>query len=86
VKLRYGVAMPLRVPAVLAFTVVGGAAVLGAVAAAGCGNGTPPADAIACSVICVPQGSGSNACTPAVCATGANHDVCPAGCVPEPIV
>jgi hypothetical protein len=81
-KVRYGRAMPLRIPAVLAFTVVGVAAAVGA----GCGNGTPAPDAMACSVICVPQGSGSNGCTPAVCASGSNHDVCPAGCVPEPIV
>ena len=77
--------MPLRIPPVLAFTVVGGAAVAAAVLA-GCGSGTPGPDAMACSVICVPQGSGSTGCTPAVCAGGATHDVCPAGCVPEPIV
>ena len=77
--------MPLlRIPAVLAFTVVGGA--IGAAAAVGCGGGKPGADAPSCSVICVPQGSGSNGCTPATCAQGSNHDMCPMGCVPEPIV
>jgi len=75
----------LRIPAVLAFTVAGGM-VGGAAAIIGCDHGKPVADAGACSVICVPQGSGSNGCTPATCAQGANHDVCPAGCVPEPIV
>jgi hypothetical protein len=36
-------------------------------------------------VVCVAQGSGSNDCTPPTCATGNNHDMCPAGCVPQPI-
>lgn len=74
----------LRIPAVLAFTIVGG--VVAAAGSAGCDGGKPGGDAGACSVVCVPQGSGSNGCTPAVCATGANHDMCPPGCVPEPIV
>lgn len=72
---------PLRIPAVLAFTVIGGVA-----GAAGCGDSKPPADAMVCSVRCVPQGTGSNGCTPPTCAAGSNHDICPQGCVPEPIV
>jgi hypothetical protein len=73
----------LRIPTVLAFTVIGGAV---AASAGSCSSGKPGVDAGVCSVICVPQGSGSNGCTPAVCASGVNHDVCPPGCVPEPIV
>ncbi|HEY6175345.1 MAG TPA: hypothetical protein VIX73_12900 [Kofleriaceae bacterium] len=72
----------LRIPAVLAFTIVGGAVT----AVVACGDGKPGTDAGACSVVCVPRGSGSNGCTPATCAQGSNHDVCPVGCVPEPIV
>lgn len=76
--------MPLRIPAVLAFTIVGGAA--GALATSCGGSGTPPPDAMTlCSVRCIPSGAGSNDCTPPTCATGPNHDVCPAGCIPEPI-
>ena len=47
--------------------------------------GTPVSDATTCSVICVPQGTGSSSCPPTTCATGSNHDVCPTGCIPEPI-
>lgn len=80
--MRYVAAMPLRLPAVLAFTVVGAAA--GAIAAS-CGGGAPAPDAASCPVVCVPQDAGPSACPPTTCATGANHDMCPAGCVPEPI-
>lgn len=82
--MRYGAAMSLRIPAVLAFTVVGAAA--GAAAALSChGTSAPPPDAMLCSVQCIPSGTGSNGCTPPTCATGPNHDVCPMGCIPEPI-
>jgi hypothetical protein len=80
--MRYGAAMALRIPAVLAFTVVGAAA---GVTAVSCGGSAPAPDAMSCPVVCVAQGSGSNGCTPPTCATGSNHDMCPAGCVPEPI-
>jgi len=76
--------MPLRIPAVLAFTVVGAAAIAGGLAAS-CGGSPPGPDASSCPVICVPQGTGTSSCPPTTCATGSNHDVCPAGCVPEPI-
>jgi hypothetical protein len=84
--MRYGAAMPLRIPAVLASTVLGviGAAAAG-VAAVSCGGSAPAPDAMVCPVVCVAQGSGSNDCTPPTCATGNNHDMCPAGCVPQPI-
>jgi hypothetical protein len=79
--MRYGVAMALRIPAVLAFTVVGATA-----AALSCGGtGAPPPDAMLCSVQCIPTDAGSNGCTPPTCATGPNHDVCPVGCKPDPI-
>jgi hypothetical protein len=85
--MRYGAAMSLRIPAVLASTVLGvvGAAA-GAAGALSCGGGSAPApDAMSCPVVCVPQGAGSNECTPPTCATGPNHDGCPMGCIPEPI-
>jgi hypothetical protein len=82
--MRYGVAMALRIPAVLAFTLVGATAA--GVAAVSChGTGAPPPDAMLCSVPCIPSGVGSNGCTPPTCATGPNHDVCPVGCKPDPI-
>lgn len=82
--MRYGAAMALRIPAVLAFTIVGATAA--GVTAVSCGgSGAPPPDAMVCPVRCVPSGAGSNACTPPTCATGPNHDMCPAGCTPEPI-
>jgi hypothetical protein len=82
--MRYGAAMPLRIPAVLAFTVVGATAA-GMAAVVSCGGSAPPPDAMACPVVCVAQDSGSNDCTPRTCATGSNHDMCPTGCVPQPI-
>jgi len=69
--------MPLRIPSVLAFTVVG--------AAVGCGDGKPTTDASTCEVYCIPQAPGANHCPPPTCATGTRHDVCPSGCIPEPI-
>jgi hypothetical protein len=81
--MRYGAAMWLRIPAVLAFSVVGVAA--GAAAVASCGGRAPAPDAMSCPVVCVPAGSGTNACTPPTCATGPNHDGCPAACVAQPI-
>lgn len=71
---------PLRLPAVLAFTVLGAAA---AATAASCGESTPVADA-RCRY-CVYQGSDNGNCPPPTCATGSNQDVCPAGCIPIPI-
>ena len=74
----------LRIPAVLAFTVVGAAATAAAVS---CGDSKPRQDASTCEVLCIPQGGGSSsACPLPTCATGVNHDVCPTGCVPEPVV
>lgn len=83
--MRYGVVMPLRIPAVLAFTVVGSAAA-GALATS-CGSGSGPLpDATACFVQCIPSGVGSNACTPPTCATGPSYNICPMGCTPDPVV
>lgn len=78
--------MPLRIPAVLASTVLGivGGTAAG-VAAVSCGGSAPPPDAMVCPVRCIPIDTGSNGCTPPTCATGPNHDVCPTGCTPEPI-
>ena len=73
----------LRIPAVLTVTVIAGAV---AAATTSCGTGTPVSDAGSCSVVCVAQGTGGSNCLPTTCATGSNHDMCPPGCIPEPIV
>ncbi|HET7500435.1 MAG TPA: hypothetical protein VFK02_05505 [Kofleriaceae bacterium] len=71
-------AHPLRIPAVLACTVLGAG-----IAAAGCGKATPKPDA-AC-VFCVPiEGSTTANCTTPICATGEHQDICPEGCEPQP--
>ena len=73
---------PLRIPAVLAFTVLG-AGVAGS--AGSCGkDGQPTVDANTC-VLCVYQTVDNGNCPFPTCATGANHDVCPAGCIIEPV-
>ena len=69
--------MSLRIPAALAFTVVS--------AAVGCGDQKPALDASTCAVYCMPQPPGGGSCPPPTCATGEHHDVCPSGCIPEPI-
>jgi len=75
--------MALRIPTVLAFTVLGAAV---AVAVQSCTDDPGPAS---CPVVCLPDGSagsaGSAHCPPTTCATGSNHDMCPADCHPEPI-
>ncbi len=72
---------PLRVPAVLAFTVLGAGV---AVSAASCGEGKPTVDANTC-VLCVYQTVDNGNCPFPTCATGTNHDVCPAGCIIQPV-
>jgi hypothetical protein len=73
---------PLRIPAVLAFTVLGA----GAAASAGsCGSNSPPTvDAGSCR-ICVYETSDNGNCPFPTCATGSNHDVCPPGCIVQPV-
>jgi hypothetical protein len=72
---------PLRIPAVLAFTVLGA----GVAASAGsCGQGKPTVDANSC-VLCVYQSVDNGNCPFPTCATGSNHDVCPAGCIIQPV-
>jgi hypothetical protein len=73
---------PLRIPAVLAFTVLGA----GIAASTGsCGNGAKPtADASTC-VICVYQSADNGNCPFPTCATGSDHDVCPEGCIIQPV-
>ena len=75
----------LRIPAVLAFTVVGAAAVA---SGASCGKDAPPSPPVvdAACVPCIYEAQDNGNCPPPTCATGSNQDVCPAGCVPEPIV
>jgi len=70
---------PLRIPAALAFTLLGAA----------CGKAaSPPIDAAVADAACVPciyQAGDNGNCPPPTCATGANHDVCPEGCIPAPV-
>lgn len=73
---------PLRIPAVLAFTVLGAAA---AASTGSCGDSKPaPADAATCRY-CVYQTVDNGNCPFPTCATGDDHDMCPAGCIPAPV-
>ena len=73
---------PLRIPAVLAFTVLGVGAGL---AAGSCGEGAKPtADAASC-VLCVYESADTGNCPFPTCATGERHDVCPEGCIVQPV-
>jgi hypothetical protein len=77
-------AMRLRIPAVLAFTVLGTAA---AVTASSCGDdGKPTADAGSSCRPCIYEGSDNGNCPFLTCATGSDQDQCPTGCIPEPVV
>jgi hypothetical protein len=71
----------LRIPSVLAFTVLGAAA---AASTPSCSDGAPPADAQAC-VYCVYQSVDNGNCPFPTCATGSNQDLCPDGCIPAPV-
>ena len=79
-------ATPLRIPAVLAFTVLGTAAVA---SSGSCGDGKPTIDAAAgdaaACVHCVYQSTDNGNCPFPTCATGEHQDVCPAGCIPQPL-
>jgi hypothetical protein len=76
-----GTIMPsLRIPAVLAFTVVGVAA---GMSASSCGQGKPPVDA-GCRY-CVYETVDNGNCPFPTCATGSQQDECPPGCIPAPI-
>lgn len=70
----------LRIPAVLAFTVVGVAA---GMSASSCGSDPPTADA-ACRY-CVYETVDNGNCPFPTCATGRQQDQCPPGCIPAPI-
>jgi hypothetical protein len=72
----------LRLPTALAFTVVGVAAV--AVAAVSCETTTKPMADAACN-LCVYETVDNGNCPFPTCATGAAHDVCPDGCILQPI-
>jgi len=73
----------LRVPAVIAYAVLGGAAVVAPLAAS-CGGGSPPVDGAvsgdgnACELFCVPDGTDAGT----VCDSCADAGSCPSGCVP----
>jgi hypothetical protein len=72
---------PLRIPAVLAFTVLGAAA---AGSAGSCDSGPAPVDG-RCVRYCIYQTVDNGNCPPPTCATGSNYDQCPPGCIPEPM-
>lgn len=70
----------LRIPIAIAVVVVGGIAAANAVS---CGDdGQTPQ----CQVECVYSGSDNGNCPFPTCATGSNLDMCPTGCIPEPVV
>jgi hypothetical protein len=73
----------LRVPMALAFALSGAATAM--ITAPGCEEHGSPGDA-SCAVHCVYEGPDNGNCPFPTCATGSNLDVCPAGCIPEPIV
>lgn len=66
----------LRIPAVLAFTVTVGVA---------CDDHGKRPDSGTCQVLCIYQTVDNGNCPFPTCATGSNNDVCPQGCIPEPI-
>jgi hypothetical protein len=70
----------LRIPTVLVFTVLSAGV---AASAASCEDGKPTADA-GC-VLCVYESADTGNCPFPTCATGSQHDVCPAGCIPQPV-
>ena len=70
----------LRIPAVLASTVIGVTAVL-----ACDDHGKHPDASASCQVFCVYQSVDNGNCPFPTCATGSNMDGCPQGCIPEPI-
>lgn len=72
----------LRLPTALAFTVVGVA--VATAAAVSCGDKPVPTADAACT-ICVYETVDNGNCPYPTCATGSNNDVCPQGCVPQPI-
>lgn len=78
-----GMAQRLRLPTALAFTVVGVVGAATAAVVASCGEDKPPVDA-GCTV-CVYETIDNGNCPFPTCATGPDNDVCPQGCIPQPI-
>jgi len=72
---------PLRIPLAIAFVATVAAAA--AVTSVSCGDDGQTAQ---CEVFCVYSGSDNGNCPFPTCATGSNLDVCPSGCIPEPVV
>jgi len=74
-----------QLPAVLAVTIMA-AATSGALLVSSCGGDDQPPQ---CEVYCVPETDPPAAACAGPdlpCATGTNHDQCPTGCIPEPVV
>jgi hypothetical protein len=78
----------LRIPQVLAFTVLAASSIAGIAIACG-GGQSPPTEAgpvidvieSTCDAFCIPDGTDAGVCPePAFCADGAGN--CPAGCTP----
>jgi hypothetical protein len=77
---------PLRIPAALAFTLLGALGAGAAATVASCGSDTKPmADAAMACVPCIYETNDNGNCPPPTCATGSNQDVCPEGCIPAPV-
>jgi len=71
----------LRLPTALAFTV----GVVGVVAAVvSCGKTAPPVADAACN-LCVYESVDNGNCPYPTCATGSQADLCPNGCILQPI-
>jgi hypothetical protein len=70
----------LRIPLAVAFVVV---SAVGTANVVSCGDDGQSRE---CQVFCVYTGSDNGNCPFPTCATGSNLDVCPTGCMPEPVV
>lgn len=69
----------LKVPATLAFVVVGGAAIVAPLMTS-CGGESPPIDAAnTCELFCIPDGTDAGT---GMCDSCADAGACPAGCTP----
>ena len=71
---------PLRLPAVLAVVVLGGASAAGLVSSVSChgDNNSPKADANNCALFCIPLTQDAGV----TCDTCADAGHCPTGCTP----
>ena len=69
---------PLRLPAVLAVVVLGGATVAGVASVVSCGDSHAKPDADSCELFCIPRTQDAGV----TCETCADAGHCPTGCEP----